>query len=256
VRFSADGGVVVFTTTAAVPGYNDTGGFEELYRFDSATGVLSCASCPSVGLPVGDAVLSNDDAYAEGKGDPIDSRGISNDGSRVFFDTPNALVPQDINGARDVYEWEGGHVYLLSSGVGSGDSFFLDNTSSGDDVFFATTDMLAAGDTDGDYDVYDASVNGSAPAEESISRCQSNCQGAPSVPPTFPSGGTASVLAGGNPPLAGSPVTVSPAKAKPKPKKRKAKPRRRRKVKAKHRARAGSAAGARVGAAASVGRVR
>jgi hypothetical protein len=41
---------------------------------------------------------------------------MSDDGSYVFFDTDDALVPQDTNGTQDVYEWEDGHVYLISGG--------------------------------------------------------------------------------------------------------------------------------------------
>jgi hypothetical protein len=46
------------------------------------------------------------------------SRYLSDDGGRVFFNCSDALVPQDINGAEDVYEWEAdGVVYLVSSDV-------------------------------------------------------------------------------------------------------------------------------------------
>ena len=31
---------------------------------------------------------------------------ISSDGSRVFFETQQPLVPEDENGLLDVYEWE------------------------------------------------------------------------------------------------------------------------------------------------------
>lgn len=41
---------------------------------------------------------------------------VSADGSRVFFDSGDAVVPGDVNGTEDVYEWEDGHLYLISSG--------------------------------------------------------------------------------------------------------------------------------------------
>jgi len=48
-------------------------------------------------------------------------------GGRVFFESPDALVPADINGKRDIYEWEGGRLTLISSGQGKQNAFFLDN---------------------------------------------------------------------------------------------------------------------------------
>ena len=90
----------------------------------------------------------------------VDERGISADGDRIFFDTPTPLVPQDTNTelagdrrhrkqfepqGRDVYEWENGVVYLISGGKSPRDSYLLDNSENGDDVFFATTEGLVAG---------------------------------------------------------------------------------------------------------------
>ena len=67
-------------------------------------------------------------------------------------------TPQRVVQGKDVYEWENGVVYLISSGKSPLDSFFLDNSENGDDVFFATAQGLVPGDTDGAYDVYDARV--------------------------------------------------------------------------------------------------
>jgi len=115
---------------------------------------------------------------------------MSADGVRVFFDTPDPLVPQDINGKRDVYEWEeqgvgscpvghtGGCVYLVSSGAGPSESFFVDNSESGSDVFFATADELVPGDTDHGYDIYDARVGGGFPQPPVAAGCFGDaCQG-------------------------------------------------------------------------------
>ena len=41
---------------------------------------------------------------------------MSEDGTRVFFQSPDPLVGADVNGVPDVYEWENGHVYLISGG--------------------------------------------------------------------------------------------------------------------------------------------
>jgi hypothetical protein len=217
VRIAAQGTVVVFETEAMVPGFNDAGGFEQIYRFDLASNALQCVSCAPPGVPdTGDAVLSNDAVEAERL--PIDSRGVSSDGRRVFFDTPDSLVPQDINGVRDVYEWDEGEVHLISGGTGSHGSYFLDNNGTGNDVFFTTTDSLAVGDTDEGYDVYDARIGGSVEPPPLAHCTGEECQGAPTPPPALglPTS-TTFVGAGDLTQVAGD--TVAP-KAKPKSVKR------------------------------------
>jgi hypothetical protein len=204
VRLSADSGTVVFQTNAAVPGFNNGGSLGEVYRYDAHTTGLTCVSCPGVGAePVGGANLSND-ALHQLTHLVVDSRGIADDGTKVFFDTPTGLVPQDTNGKRDVYEWSGGRVYLLSSGTGPDDALFLDNSASGSDAFFMTTAGLVAGDTDGGYDIYDARVGGGFPAAPAPVTCTSGCQGGPSPPPNFGNPASAGLSGGGNlpPPVA------------------------------------------------------
>jgi len=213
-RMTADGSVVAFETDSPLPGgFNNGGGFEQVYRYDVIAERLSCVSCPPAGVaPSGDAALTNDDAQLgpgqeTGYGSSLPTRGISADGSRVFFDTTEALVPQDVNGRRDVYEWEDGHVHLISSGEGSQDSFLMDSSESGDDVFFTTADGLVSNDVDEGYDVYDARVGGGfappAPAPECVGdACQS-----PASPPASPSLVTA--VAGGSGDVATLPQIVT-----------------------------------------------
>ncbi len=224
VRVVDDGGVVVFQTDAAVPGFNDAGGFEQIFRYDSAASALECVSCPPSPIaPSGDASLSSDDLPGVGAGHPVDSSGVSEDGQEVFFQSPDPLVPQDINGKLDVYEFQDGRLSLISSGTATGDSFFLDNSASGSDVFFTTTAGLVPEDTDGGYDVYDARVGGgfdrTQPAE-----CVGFC-GESSAPPellgagpsgsaTYPAGENATSQTSGS---------TSPPRQQLKPKKGKAK---------------------------------
>jgi hypothetical protein len=103
-----------------------------------------------------------------------DPRALS-DAGQLFFDGTDALVPQDVNGREDVYEYEppasggcttGGSscVSLISSGRGAGDSNFVDASVGGGDVFFTTADKLVRADVDGEIDMYDAHVcSGAAP---------------------------------------------------------------------------------------------
>lgn len=208
-RISSDGSVVVFVTNSRLSSSFNSNGFEQIYRYDAPTNTLGCVSCTPPGVtPTGDAVMSQllareSEASASDFKDPglVEPRGISADGDRVFFDTPDPLVPQDTNtgsisvhkeGAgkvsvqegRDVYEWENGVVYLISSGKSTRNSFFLDNSENGGDVFFATAEGLVPGDTDGGYDVYDARVPqlGDNPPAAAVPCEGSVCQGPPNVP--------------------------------------------------------------------------
>jgi hypothetical protein len=161
-RASTNGNVFVFDTNSPIPGgFNNALDFGEVYRYEVSANALTCVSCPPSGrTPTGNATISYDNK--SGTNDKprstIDTRVISSDGNRVFFDTTDALVPWDTNGKRDVYEWENGTVYLLSSGKSSEPSFYLDNSESGGDVFFNTADGLVKADADGAYDAYDARV--------------------------------------------------------------------------------------------------
>jgi hypothetical protein len=191
-RVSDDGSVFLFRTNATVAGFNNAGGFQQIYRYDVAAERLDCVSCPPEGVtPSGDVNFSYNNAE-EGKpngynAEPmttLDSRVISSDGSRVFFDTPDALLSRDTNGRRDVYQWESGQLYLISSGGSAEDSFVIDSSASGDDVFFVTSSGLATGDTDSAYDAYDARIPRPGDTQPPASvPCQGDvCQGPPSVP--------------------------------------------------------------------------
>lgn len=196
-RATADGSSFVFQSNSPLPGgFNNARGFEEVYRYDVAGATLSCLSC----APVGDTAQGNSHVSDNGgtgpatnlDGEVRNNRGISSDGSRVFFTTPSALVDRDSNGRRDAYVWDAGTIRLISSGLSSADSYLLDNSASGDDVFFATKEGLAEVDRDGEYDVYDARVGGGFPEGPARPSCPSNCRpstdppaGAPAATVTF-----------------------------------------------------------------------
>jgi hypothetical protein len=206
-RATKDGAVFAFETDAAITNARDrsgenaatnAGGFGQVYRYDTSSQVLICVSCPNAGdTATGDANLSNDDLgrdteHEPGAGLVLGSRGMMSDGSGIFFDTPNALQPTDVNGVRDVYEWEGGEVHLISSGTNPHPSFFLDSNESGADVFFATAAGLVPNDMDGNYDVYDARAAhvageqlGFAPSTAAAG-CGAECQGATAGEPPPP----------------------------------------------------------------------
>jgi hypothetical protein len=189
---TASGSVFVFSSDAAMPGFNN-GGVVQVYRYDVALGATTCVSCPPAGVvPSGPANLSNQDTGSRRPdGEVVASRGMSDDASRVFFDTPDPLRPRDTNGRRDVYEWTPSGVSLISSGRSQDDSFFLDNSASGDDVFFATAEGLDVADTDGGYDAYDARVGGGFKKVDQAAPCLSDaCQGGVLRPAAVPGPGS------------------------------------------------------------------
>ena len=186
------------------------------------------------------------------------TRFLSSSG-RLFFTSPDALVPLDTNGLEDVYEYEpvgvgsctgassaysersGGCVSLISSGTSGGESAFLDASESGDDVFFVTGSKLTSEDYDASNDVYDAHVCTTSvpcvPAPVSPPPCTSGdaCKAAPSPQPAiFGPAPSATFSGAGN-------VVEEAKKSVVKSKKKKAKPKhakKKRKAKKAHKSKA------------------
>jgi hypothetical protein len=213
---------------------------EEVYLYDAVTNRLACASCNPTGarpaglydtpgtsnkvvaLPLVDKeahwvnhwIAANLPGWQQdtgpmqppGKAALHQARYVSNNG-RLFFNSSDALVPQDTNGVNDVYEYEsagvgdctsasatfswssGGCVSLLTAGTSSAESAFMDAGENGDDVFFVTSSKLVGEDVDTENDVYDAHVcSASAPCRsEPVSppECTSgdSCKAAPTPQP-------------------------------------------------------------------------
>jgi hypothetical protein len=85
---------------------------------------------------------------------------VSNDG-RVFFTSTEPLVLRDTDGRKDVYEWEDGHLQLISSGTSQFDSGLLTASADGKDAYFFTHDTLVKEDTNGSVNkIYDAREDG------------------------------------------------------------------------------------------------
>jgi hypothetical protein len=221
-RVSPDGRWLAFMSDRRLTGYDNVDVVsgvpdEEVFVFDEATGGLACASCnptgerpagvfdPYFGIELGVEPLLVDE-YGVWRGHWLggslpgwtpdehqaalyQSRFLSDSG-RLFFDGADALVPADVNGVEDVYEWEpvgvggcvpgvagasvvsvvqgggDGCVGLISAGTSAQESAFLDATATGGrdsegyegggEVFFLTASELVPRDVDGAFDVYDA----------------------------------------------------------------------------------------------------
>ncbi len=163
-QVTPDGHSLVFMSNRSLTGYdNEYMGkrLDEVFDYETEPGELRCVSCD----PAGKAPVPTEfDTYREDGGlggfIPISIRSqtytpqvVSADGSRVFFDSGQPLVPQDSNGWLDVYEWERegsgtcrerqGCVYLLSGGADPEDSYLLGIGASGDDAFIISRAQLA-----------------------------------------------------------------------------------------------------------------
>lgn len=84
--------------------------------------------------------------------------GASADGTRVFFDTDERLVPSDTDSMQDVYERQAGATSLLSIGPDGGNgpfpAFFDAASEDGTRVILATDEVLSEPDADAQFDVY------------------------------------------------------------------------------------------------------
>jgi hypothetical protein len=218
-RVSPDGQWLAFMSQRDLTG-NDTRDAvsgepdEEVYLYHAeadGSGRLVCASCdPSGARPnglegpsndqltlgdrvwVGHWVAANIPGYTPMTGGVADyqSRYLSDSG-RLFFNSDDGLVPGDVNGTEDVYQYEppgsgdcttesvtfsgrsDGCVGLISSGSSAEESGFLDASATGGDVFFLTTARLSGVDRDTALDIYDAHECAGA----------SPCFAVPPVPP-------------------------------------------------------------------------
>jgi hypothetical protein len=185
-----DGRILVFGAVTLV---RTAGGPSEegLFRYDAQSNALvQLASSGS--LPSGHGA-SLPDCYL--------NRGITDDGSSVFFTTVEALDPRDVNGLPDVYEWNNGSISLLSSGVSDRADALLGVSASGQDVYFTTFDQLVPQDRDVSQDIYDARLGGGVPQSAGgQSECSGeDCLGASSnSPSSFDLPGSLNLLGPGN----------------------------------------------------------
>lgn len=146
------------------------GGCGEIFLYEAATGSLVCASCdPSGARPVGSSTFTQ----------PLEEnaefalyrvRNLLDDGS-LFFDSADALVPHASDARANVYEYKNGHVYPISDVAGGYESFFLDASPDGQNVFFGTADQLLPQDTSNNVVVYDARVGGGFPVSVAPPPC-------------------------------------------------------------------------------------
>lgn len=201
----------------------ENAGFSEVYRYDPASGKFSCLSCrldgsaPEAGSDLTEGVPGsrNDPTEAEG----IEVRNLSDDGTRVVFSSREALVPADVNGTIDVYEWElagtgscgtasstysarsGGCVFLVSSGDDPRGAVLEGMSADGNDIFFASEKQLVPSNTGTELQIYDARVDGGIASQQAVvaNECEgSGCRLGATAPPLLPQPTTNSYSGAGN----------------------------------------------------------
>ncbi len=247
LAFMSDRSLTGYDSRDAVSGEPD----EEVYLYHAApaaAGKLVCASCDPTGArpegersggPAGTGATQEgqliDPAQPQGQawlagnipgwdeinltgdawtGPTYEPRDLSDSG-RLFFDSSDALVPQDVNGTWDVYEYEpagvggcssssrtfgersSGCAGLISAGTSPEESAFLDASETGGDIFFLTASELAPQDVDTSLDVYDAHECATA----------SPCISAPVTPPACASGDSCKAPPSPQPAIYGAPAS-------------------------------------------------
>jgi hypothetical protein len=214
-RVSANGGFLLFESSRSLTGYENinpsTGKpAAELYLYDAANNSLACASCnPSGEPPTAAGPDSEGGAIEEASGNRAAPRQLSENG-QVFFDSSEGLLPADTNGngscstasgfpaCTDVYEFEAqgvgscsepaGCLYLISTGTGSLETFFIDASPSGNDVFIREFQKLVPRDTqDGAPSLYDVRMNGGFSETSPALPCDTAdaCRTAPAPQPSI-----------------------------------------------------------------------
>jgi hypothetical protein len=201
-RVNPSGSVLLFQSRANLDGY-DSGGFAQIYRYDSQGNRLHCISCNPTRVAEGGGASLETFSPIAGERPPLGSRvvipNITPDGARVVFESKEALVSTDNDGVQDVYEWEeagvgscarpGGCVYLLSSGHSAADNYLYGMSRTADDVFFVTDDVLIPGDND-TASIYDARVGGGYPTPPEDECVGEGCRPGMTGPPALTSPGS------------------------------------------------------------------
>jgi hypothetical protein len=147
------------TQVPLVPG--DTDEEPDAYLYDALSGTFTWLSqAPSGGNGEFPARISSPiESFVFGQ--RPENRALSEDGSRAFFSTKEALLPEDVNEATDVYEWAEGSLGLVSPGTGKAEAEFAGASADGATVLFRTTESLLPRDQDGgEADLYAARLGG------------------------------------------------------------------------------------------------
>jgi hypothetical protein len=259
-RVSPNGRWLAFMSERPLTGYDSRDARtgrpdEEVFLYHAGAGAggegkLVCASCnPTGARPRGEEYAAVSHSGVDGSSPWPEGQGIAasvpswmeyqlytalyqprylSDSGRLFFNSDDALVSTDTNGAGDVYQYEppqgaeappgdtcnseaptyspaaGGCIDLISSGTSAEESGFLDASENGEDVFFFTDARLSPADVDSSRDVYDAHVCSAEyrcppPPPPPPPACQGDACQSPVQAPDDPTPGSLTFSGPGNP---------------------------------------------------------
>ena len=198
---------IAFASTDSLTGYDNLDPITgqphvEIFKANFGAGI-ECVSCRVNGTrPTGDSFL------AQGTGL------VSNDGTRVFFGSTDAVVPEASNGLRQVFEYENGGVSAISPLNSTSNADLFVASATGDDVFFKTYEPLVPNPNSGPGSVIDARVAGGFPNPGRPQCSGDACQGPISQAPSAGTPTTSAFSGAGNLAAAVLPPAV---KTQPKP---------------------------------------
>jgi WD40-like Beta Propeller Repeat len=210
MQMSEDGSQLIFKSTrpfmatADPTGWNG-GNFEgggaratQLYHYDDDTGIVECVSCadpPSGGLPKWELFFVNN------------APAISADGQTIAFATDAKVLPEDINGRYDVYEWHNGLIRLVTDGESEFESGLggiprvWGLTPDGRSLIFSVGGVrLTGNELDTVSNVYDARVGSAGfPPQPPPAHCvEDSCQGSLTPAPGLAGTASSSFVGPGN----------------------------------------------------------
>lgn len=178
--------------------FPEDGKCEEAFYYNAESNKLLCASCnPTGASPVGPSSFTPLSGY------PRASYRVRNftEAGTLFFDSADQLVAHASDGRLNVYEYEDGHIYAISDVAGGFESFFLDASPDGSNVFFGTADQLLPQDVSNNVVVYDARADGGFPVSVAPPPCDNgdSCKPPPAPQPAvFGAPGSATFSGPGN----------------------------------------------------------
>ncbi len=201
-----DGQFLVFLSSADLTGSGNTSRVPQLFEYDAQKETVARISIGHDGYGengnvtvAAEAPHIGEQRYLE-EFKPTSARSalaISDDGTRIFFETKAKLVPQALTGATNVYEYHNANTYLISDGqdveelTGESAVKLLGTDGSGRDVFISTADPLVLQDTDTQADIYDVREGGGFASPMAPLECAGvACQGGQSPPPSLLSAGS------------------------------------------------------------------
>jgi hypothetical protein len=231
VQATPDGRFLVFQSFGDLKREaGDASGAAQIFEYDAETGALVRVSQGRTGYTPAKPALDSGANAAEipapnfhfnTRPTEANEVAVSDDGSTVVFETHAALTAEAeapaAAGDENVYEYHdpvasggsisSGEVYLISGETGAPEDHVKGTDASGQDIFFDTNTSLVPGDTDTQFDAYDARAHGGFLEPDPPAGCDAQaCTASLYAPPAAAAPDSSSVS-----PAVNSPAVRAPA---------------------------------------------